>query len=512
MFKSKSKFKSLRTVLSVLCIGAGVLFLNAPNSSSSLSNQVHVIELEDASINPVTSEYITKAIDRAEDEDARLLVIQLDTPGGLLSSTRSIVKRMLTAKVPVAVYIAPGGSRAGSAGVFITYASHIAAMAPSTNIGAAHPIKMGGGSAPKKGDEWGELKKLLEDIRDAQKTGQDKEKSAVEAVDSKESETSETDSPLSEQSDSKSSDDSSEEKDLSADENALESKLLNDTVAFIKSIAKERNRNVDWAVQSVADSDSITSDEALEKGVVEYVATDLNDLLNQINGTEVMINGKTVVLDTKQVHVERIPMDGRQQFFNILANPNVAYFLMILGFYGLLFEVTHPGIGAPGILGAIFLILAFYSMQTLPTNYAGLALLVLGLVLLVSEAYTPTFGLLTLGGVVCLVLGSMLLFDSADPIMRVSKVVIAAFTISTAGISLFVLTYMLKAQRKVAKGGMHRVLGAKGVVQKEITEEQEGMVFVSGELWGATAHETIKKGEKIVVVQVDGLLLTVKKI
>jgi membrane-bound serine protease (ClpP class) len=292
----------------------------------------------------------------------------------------------------------------------------------------------------------------------------------------------------------------------------MSSKLLNDTVAFIKSIAAERNRNVEWAVKSVTESDSITNDEALEKKVVEIIAADLNDLMVKLDGYKVNINGQEVILDTKHAHIERIGMDGRQKFFNILADPNIAYMLMILGFYGLLFEITHPGVGAPGVIGAILLILAFYSLQTLPTNYAGLALTVLGLILLVAEAFTPAFGLLTLGGGVCLVLGSMLLFDSADPIMRVSKMLIGVFALTTSAISLFVITYLLKNQHKKSKTGFDRLIGEVGEVKRRILKGAEGKVFVSGELWNATSSEDIESGEKVVVDSIKGMLLTVKKL
>lgn len=484
-----------RIVFYSLMIGLSLLLICLRESKADPSNKVYVLTLNDDTINPVTAEYITKSIDKAQHDQARMLVIQLDTPGGLLTSTRTIVKKMLTASVPIVVYISPSGSRAGSAGVFITYASHVAAMAPSTNIGAAHPVDLGG-SAPQKDSDWSELKKLLEEIRAKQLQQDSIEKKTEKNAEEIPSAPVETE----------------KQETVQSDDNPMDSKILNDTLAFIKAIAHERKRNVEWAVQSVAASDSITNDEALEKKVVELVATDLNDLLVKLDGYTVNINGHDVVLDTKHPDIEHISMDSRQKFFNILANPNIAYMLMILGFYGLLFEITHPGVGAPGIIGAVFLILAFYSLQTLPTNYAGLALTVLGFVLLVAEAYTPTFGILTLGGGVCLILGSMLLFDSADPLMRVSRSLIFVFTLTTAGISFFVIAYLLKNRRKKAKGGFERLIGEEGEVKRGIKKGVEGKIFVSGELWSAIADEDIKVGEKVTVESAKGMLLTVKKV
>lgn len=512
---------------SALILGALCLW-SVPRADTQTGGRAYVITLDDDTINPVTAEYITQSINKAEEDGARILVIRLDTPGGLLSSTRTIVKRMLTARVPIAVYIAPSGSRAGSAGVFITYASHVAAMAPSTNIGAAHPVQMGGGDGPaKRGADWGELKELLEEIRDSQReaqhtkevgdtsdaTGEDPQAEGSSAPDQP---SAAEESPSQGKDEGESSPDASAEetKALPHDEDPMSSKLLNDTVAFIKSIAQERGRNVEWAVDSVAKSDSITNEEALKKHVVEFVAKDVDDLLAQIDGLRVRVDGKEVTLQTKGLRVVEVPMNSRQSFLNILANPNIAYFLMILGFYGLLFEITHPGIGVPGIMGAIFLILAFYSMQTLPTNYAGVALVILGLVLFIAEAYTPTFGLLTLGGIVCLVLGSVLLFDTTDPVMRVDKKLIGMLALGTAGTSVLLLSYLLRGRGKPPMGGYQRMIGQKGEVKRAIVAGEEGgRVFVSGELWNAVADTDLSVGEKIIVDSVqEGMTVKVRKV
>lgn len=484
---SKPRISAL--FFSLIFLGAGFFFAAAPTIISAGSNKVIVIELNDDTINPVTAEYIIDSIDLAIEKGAECLIIRLDTPGGLLSSTRLIVKNLLRSSVPIVVYIAPSGSRAGSAGVFITYASHIAAMAPSTNIGAAHPVQMGG-QKPKKTGDWDELKELLQGLKEEKKEAQEKK-------------------------DKKKTKDKVEKSDavdeIVADDDPMSSKILQDTVAFIKAIAKERGRNIEWAIESVVKSSSITNEEALEKGVIEIIATSDSDLLKKLDGRLVKINDREITLNTIDAQIEYVAMDARQKFFNVLANPNIAYFLMILGFYGLLYEITHPGIGVPGILGVIFLILAFYSMQTLPTNYAGLALMALGIALLIAEAYTPTFGILTFGGLVCLVLGSMLLFESVDPIMRVSKSAIFGFSLSTAGITLFLVRSVIRAHQARKKGGKEGLLGESGEAKSNFGPGKKGKVFLLGENWNAKSEDEISKGDEIEVVQIKGLLLIVKR-
>ena len=448
-------------------------------SGSVHANTIHIIQLDDDTINPVTAEYIVEAVERAENERAQCLIIKLDTPGGLLNSTRKIVKAIMAAQVPVAVYIAPGGSHAGSAGVFITYAGHIAAMAPSTNIGAAHPVQLGqkdGGT-----NMWDVIKGLF------------KKNDGTEMKDVK----------------TKSR---TEDRGASPENNdPMEDKILNDTVAFIKSIAEKRGRNVDCAVASVVKSDSITEQEALEKGVINLIADSDRDLITKLDGMSVRMADGDRVLATKDAIVNYIAMDGRQKLFNILANPNIAYILLILGFYGLLYEVTNPGIGVPGIAGLIFLILAFFSMQTLPTNYAGLALVILGLSLFVAEAMAPGLGLLTLGGLVSLILGSLLLFDAAEPMMRVSFSIILPVALTTAAITVFLMKAVLSAHRRKAVSGSEGMVGSFGEVRVDILEGRDGRVFVHGEIWKAVAQENLTAGEKIVVTKVNGLTLTVKR-
>ncbi|MFP4473231.1 MAG: NfeD family protein [Candidatus Omnitrophota bacterium] len=477
------------TFLSSCLAVFSLLLLSLP----AYANAVHMIQLEDDTINPVTAEYILEAIDQAEETSAEALIIKLDTPGGLLNSTRKIVKGMMASRIPVVVYIAPAGSRAGSAGVFITYASHAAAMAPSTNIGAAHPVQMGG---DKKRDRnmWDQLKDRISEEKKDEGEGTDRKEVLQNA------EINEDPDPQPDGEDG-----------VKSDQDLMSSKILNDTVAFIRSLAEQRGRNAEWAVKSVVRSESIIADQALEKNVVEIIAVDDSDLLRQLDGRSVKVLDGDIELQTADAELVFIPMSSTQKLFNVLANPNVAYILMILGFYGLLYEITNPGIGVPGIAGTIFLILAFFSMQTLPTNYAGLALVVLGLILFAAEAMVPGLGLLTLGGLVSLILGSLLLFDTSFPMMRVSLAVILPFALATAGITILLIKAALSAQKGVSSTGAEGLVGETGTAKTDISPGKEGKVFVHGETWTAYSDDTISSSEPIDVVEMKGLKLKVKK-
>ncbi len=422
---------------------------------------VNVIELDNRIISPVTQQYITDAIERSESDGALCLIIQLDTPGGLLESTRAIVKRMMNAKVPIAVYVAPSGSRAGSAGVFITLAAHVAAMAPSTNIGAAHPVTVGEGG--------GAVKKLIKRIK-----SKDSEEIIEEAQD-----------PMAE-------------------------KTLNDTVAWVTTIAKARGRNEAWAKRAVTESVSATETEALKEDIIDLIASDVPDLLTHMDGRTVEMAGVNVELRTKDAQTVAIPMTKRQEFLAVITNPNVAYLLMLLGTLGLIFEFTHPGIGFPGIAGLICILLAFYAFQTLPVSYVAIALLVLGIGLLIAEIKIISYGLLAVGGVICLTLGSLMLFESPDPNIRVSLNVIIPTVATLAAMILFVVQRAMSAQSQPVKTGAQGLLGEIGVAST--TLNPDGKVFVHGETWDATSSRSIAKGQKVRVVRVEGLHLFVEKL
>ncbi len=436
---------------------------------------VNVIELDNKIVSPVTQRYITEAIERSESDGAVCLVILLDTPGGLLESTRAIVKRMMNAKVPIAVYVAPSGSRAGSAGAFITLAAHVAAMAPSTNIGAAHPVSMDGG---------GPVRRLVKRVTRAREDGARKAGSGKPGtVEEEIVEESETD-PLSD-------------------------KIINDTVAWAVTIATARGRNAEWTRKLVAESVSVTEKEALDVGLVDLIAADVPDLLTKMDGRVVEVAGVKVELHTKGAEPVRLPMSPRQDFLAAITHPNIAYLLMMLGTLGLIFEFTHPGIGFPGIAGLICLLLALYAFQTLPVSYAAVSLILLGLVLLLAEIKVASYGLLAVGGVVSLTLGSLMLFESPDPNLRVSLHVVLPAVGTLAAIILFVVQRALSAQAKPVATGAQGLLGEIGVASTDLGPE--GTVFVHGELWNATAARPIRQGENVRVIRVDGLHLLVDR-
>ena len=444
-----------------------ILALLGPGAQPLQAAHVNVIELDNQIVSPVTQQYIEEAISRSETDAAVCLVILLDTPGGLLESTRAIVKRIMNAKVPVAVYVAPSGSRAGSAGVFITLAGHVAAMAPSTNIGAAHPVAVGEGGGP--------VKRLIKRVRRDAKRPDDIEEETVE----------EADDPMSE-------------------------KIMNDTVAWITTIAKTRGRNEAWAVKAVTESVSVTEVDAVREHIVDLVAADLPDLLRQIDGRTVTLVGVKVALATKDAQLVRIPMTARQRFLAVITNPNIAYLLMMLGTLGLIFEFTHPGVGFPGIAGLMCVLLALYAFQALPISYVAVALLVLGLGLLVAELFVTSFGLLAVGGVIALTLGSLMLIESPQPHFQISLAVIIPTVATLAAIVLFVLQRAVKAQRSRVTTGPQGLLGERGTASTDLTPN--GTVFVHGELWNATGSQPIRKGDPVRVVKVDGLQLLVEKV
>ncbi len=406
----------------------------------ALSQKVASINI-DASINPATASFIQRSIKKAEKEGASCIVIHLNTPGGLLKSTRVIVGDIMEANIPVVVYVSPAGAHAGSAGVFITLAAHVAVMAPGTNIGAAHPVNMQGG----------------------------------------------TDTTMAE-------------------------KMTNDAAAFVRTIAEKRKRNVEWAEAAVRKSVSITSTEAAEHKVIDFVAANEQELLQLLDGKIIEVGNKNITLQTRSVKVDRYEMSFIEKLLNILSDPNIAYILLMLGLYGLLFELYNPGAIFPGVIGVISLILAFYSLHTLPVNYAGLALIIFAIILFVLEIKVVSHGLLSIGGIVCLLLGSMMLIrEDAGEVARISLSVI----ISTVGVTtlffLFVIGLGLKAQRAKPVIGSEALLRETGTSLE--TLDPMGTVFVHGEIWAAeSVSGIIRKGERIRVVDRQNFKLLVEAI
>lgn len=390
-------------------------------------------------INPVTAEFIDENLKRAADKDAALVVVQLDTPGGLDTAMREIVKGILNSPVPVAVYVAPSGARAASAGVFITLAADVAAMAPGTNIGAAHPVAMGG---KDMGDE-------------------------------------------------------------------MAKKVENDAVAYIRSIATRRNRNVQWAEQAVRKSVSISAEEALRLDVIDLVAKDLDDLLAQLHGGTLLRDSGQMILEVKGRPVEHVEMGWRQRVLNALSNPNVAYILLMIGLAGLYFELAHPGSIFPGVIGGISLILAFYALHTLPINYAGVMLILLGIVFFIAELKVSSYGLLTLAGVVSLTLGSLMLFNAPGAYQKLAWKVLIPTVLAVSGFFAVVATLAFKAYVRKPVAGSRGMIGEKGSAMSRIAPR--GRVFVHGEIWDAVSEEPIEEGEQVEVAGIQGLTLQVRR-
>lgn len=407
-------------------------------SQGSPSPHVDLIVI-DGSINPAVDDFIGESITRAKSGGARALIIRLDTPGGHLSSTQTIVKKILGSAVPVIVYVAPSGAGAGSAGVFITLAGHVASMAPGTNIGAAHPVA--GGGQEIKG--------------------------------------------------------------------AMGEKIENFAASFAETIAQQRGRNAEWAIQAVRKSVSITEKEALAKNVIDIVARDLDDLLRQADGKKIDLDGRPVTLALKDVRVVTYQMSLKQKILNILADPNIAYLLLMAGILGLYMEFSHPGSILPGVAGSICLLLALTALQLLPINYAGLALILLGIALLVGEAFAPSFGILGIGGIIALTLGSFFLFDTEGTDLMVDRSIIFA-TVATLGSFVLIVSYLVfRSQKSKPTMGYEGLVGEVGEVRAKLSPS--GKVFVHGEYWNAQAEDEIAVGEKVEVIGYDGMSLKVRR-
>lgn len=420
-----------------------VFFIPTPvfseaQKSETQKNNVIVITVNGV-INPSSAEYIGKSIKKANERKPEALVIELDTPGGLDTSMRSIVKDIIGSEVPVVVYVSPSGARAASAGVFIMLASHVAAMSPGTNIGAAHPVGVG-----EKMDK------------------------------------------------------------------TMAEKATNDAAAYVRSLAERTGRNAKWAEDAVRKSISATETEALNQKVIDLVSKDLNTLLSDIDGRKVRTVMGEKILKTAKANVIREEMSLRHKILNFITDPNVAYMLMLLGFYGLFFELTNPGAIFPGVMGGICLILAFYAFQTLPVNYAGLLLIILAIILFILEVKIISHGVLTIGGVISMLIGSLMLFESPGPFMKLSLFLVLPAVILTALFFTIVLGLAYKAHKRKPVTGSEGLIGLKGVANADITKES-GMVLLRGEIWSAYSDETISKGEKITVESVTGLKVKVKK-
>ncbi len=407
-------------------------------------------------IGPATTDYVKRSFEHAGDPSTRLIVLRLDTPGGLDASMRQIIKQIIASPVPVVAFVAPSGARAASAGTYIVYAAHIAAMAPATSIGAATPVRLAGPGSPPPPERG-------------------------KKSDRKERELPSTD--------------------------AMEHKMINDAVAYIKGLANMRGRNAEWAEKAVREAATLTAEEAAKQNVIDLVATDIGDLLRQLDGRKVIVLGRTLTLATSGLLLEQLKPDWRSRLLAVLTDPNIAYILMLLGIYGLIFEFSNPGAIVPGVLGSICLLLALFAFQVLPINYAGLGLILLGIILMAAEAFVPSFGVLGIGGIAAFTLGSIMLTDTGVPGFNIHLELILGFAITSALLFILGLGLILKARREPAATGAEELLHKPAVALEDF--DREGWVRLRSERWHAISDRPVRQGEQLKVLGIDGLTLYV---
>lgn len=423
-------------------------------------------------IGPATADYVKRGLAGAHERGGALVVLKVDTPGGLDTAMRDIIRAIIASPVPVATYVAPSGARAASAGTYIVYASHVAAMAPATNLGAATPVQLGG----------------LPSLPQKQPLGPRK-KDAREEADSAD-------------------DDETPDDDAAPAADAMTKKMVNDAAAYIRGLARMRGRNEDWAETAVRDGASLTAEDALRENVIDFVAADERILLEKINGRVINIQGVEITLDTTRMGLDYVEPDWRTELLGVIASPNVAYVLMLLGIYGMFFELANPGAIVPGVVGGICLIVAMFGLQMLPLNYAGLALILLGIAFMIGELFVPSFGALGIGGVVAFAIGSVILFDAETQQFRVSLSIIAAVTALTAAFFLIAVRALFKAREGPVVSGREQLVGSLGKALDDF--DGTGQIRVHGEIWNARAARPVMGGAEVKVVAMDGLTLEVE--
>jgi membrane-bound serine protease (ClpP class) len=425
-------------------------------AQQSSASKAYLVDI-DGAIGPVTQELIIRSINNAEDNAVEMVILQMNTPGGLDHSMREIIAAILDSRVTVVTYVAPQGSRAASAGTYILYASHVAAMAPATNLGAATPVQFG--QLPSFPDEPGK-------------------------------------------------DQGEQAKQQEATQSSMEKKIINDASAYIKGLATLRGRNAEWAERAVREAATLTAAEALEMQVIDILAEDLNDLLAQLDGRQVQVKGLTLALDTDNLLIEHIKPDWRSQVLAIITNPNMAYILLLLGIYGLVIEFSNPGFILPGVIGSISLLLALYAFQILPINYAGLALVAIGLGFIISEVFITSGGILGLGGVVAFTIGSIILFD--DDYLAVSIPLIGGTSAVAAGFMLWILNRFATLRHRQVVAGAEYLIGRTGTAKNDFSDQ--GRVVIDGESWLAQTHVPVTSGQRIRVTAIDRLVLKIEPI
>ncbi len=457
----------------LLLAGSGLMAGNTLASRDALAAEdapVVVVLDVDGAISPGSADYVVRGLKAAADEHAALVVLKLDTPGGLDTSMRKIIKQIIASSVPVASWVAPDGARAASAGTYILYASHIAAMAPATNLGAATPVMIGVGPP----DSGGQTPDGTTDKGGADKGKATKPPGLAPAPGS-----------------------------------AMERKEINDASAYIRSLAQMRGRNAEWAEQAVREAVSLPAADALKLKVIDLVAADLPALLKQLDGRKVNVLGVERTLELKGAHIETLEPDWRSRLLSVIADPSVAYLLMLAGVFGLFFEFSNPGFVLPGVVGAISLLLALFAFQVMPINYVGVFLILLGIAFMIAEVYVAGFGVLGIGGIASFVLGSVMLVDTGSAGNGVPYSVIAPVAVGSALFIFLVAGMALKARKRPVKSGSEEMIGINGTVLEDF-ENLHGLAQVHGETWRVHSGQPLKKGQKVKVTRMDGLVLEVE--
>jgi len=418
------------------------------------ANTILHIKIDDA-ISPATHKYFSDALIEANKINSDLIIVELDTPGGLVTTTRQMVQEILNSKIPIVMYVSPKGSRAASAGTFLMYASHIAAMAPSTNIGAATPVSLGGTNPISNKDK---KEDKTEEIKDA-----------------------------------------------------MQNKIINDTIAYLKSIAEHKNRNVQWAIEAVKEGKSISANDALKKNVIDLVANDLDELITKINGKKIKVNNNEYIINTENSNIVFLEVSWKTKILMSISNPNIAYIFLILAIYGILFEMMNPGSIFPGVIGAVSALIALYSLNILPFNYVGLLLIFLGIALMIAEVTVSGFGILGIAGVVSFTLGSFLLFDEKTLGIGISYPIIIALSIVSIGFFGYLLSFLIKTRKEKSSIGIDNLIGKNASVVS-IINNYEYKVLCEGELWSALSEKKLDENDEVVIEAVDGLILSIRSL
>ncbi len=430
-------------------------FLQAP---AYAAKSVWLIDVK-GGIGPATADHMVRGLEQAQQEDAAFVVLLIDTPGGLDSAMRQMIKAVLAAKIPVIGYVSPSGARAASAGTYLLYATHIAAMAPATNLGAATPVQIGAPELPS--------------------VPQQKDSGAAG------------------------------EQSKSVGSTAMERKIINDAVAYIQGLANLRERNSEWATSAVREGVSVPAVEALSLGVVDIVAADTTSLLRKLDGRIIKLGEAELTLSTSDVDIYHHPIDWRSDFLSVITDPNVAYLLILIGVYGLIFEASNPGFGIPGIIGAVCICVALYAFQVLPVSYAGLALMLLGIILMTTEAFAPSFGVFGLGGIAAFAIGSIILMDTELPAYQIAMPLIVAFTAFSAVLLVFTLGLLVRARKQSVVTGIAHLVGSTAEV--ELLHGEETLVRLDGELWQVRCEQPLSVHDHVTVTAAEGIALVVTK-